>query len=29
VQIRVKRSVLEEMSGTIQRLLVRSTRYTR
>ena len=28
VQIRVKRSVLEEMSGTIQRLLVRSTRYT-
>ena len=29
VQIRVKRSVLEEMSGTIQRLLIRSTRYTR
>jgi hypothetical protein len=29
VQVRVKRSVLEEMSGTIQRLLVRSTRYTR
>ena len=29
VQIRVKRSVLDEMSGTIQRLLVRSTRYTR
>ena len=29
VQVRVKRSVLEEMSGTIQRLLARSTRYPR
>jgi len=29
VQVRVKRSVLEELSGTLQRLLARSTRYTR
>ena len=29
VQVRVKRSVLEEMSGTLKRLLARSTRYTR
>jgi hypothetical protein len=29
VRVRVKRSVLEEMSGTLQRLLARSTRYTR
>jgi hypothetical protein len=29
VQIRVKRSVLEELSGTLKRLLARSTRYTR
>lgn len=28
VQVRVKRSVLEELSGTIARLLARSTRYT-
>jgi len=28
VQVRVKRSVLEEMSGTLKRLLARSTRYT-
>lgn len=28
VQVRVKRSVLEELSGTITRLLARSTRYT-
>ena len=29
VRVRVKRSVLEEMSGTLKRLLARSTRYTR
>ncbi len=29
VCVRVKRSVLEEMSVTLQRLLARSTRYTR
>jgi hypothetical protein len=29
VQVRVKRSVLEELSGTLQRTLARSTRYTR
>jgi hypothetical protein len=29
VRGRVKRSVLEEMSATLQRLLVRSIRYTR
>jgi hypothetical protein len=29
VRVRVKRSVLEEMSRTLQRLLERSTRYTR
>ena len=28
VQIRVKRTVLEELSGTLKRLLARSTRYT-
>jgi hypothetical protein len=29
VQIRIKRSVLEELAGTLKRLLARSTRYTR
>jgi hypothetical protein len=29
VTVRVKRSVLEEMSGTLQRLLARSTQYRR
>lgn len=29
VTVRVKRSMLEEMSTTLQRLLARSTRYTR
>lgn len=29
VRVRVKRSVLEEMSATLQRLLARSMRYTR
>lgn len=29
VTVRVKRSVLEEVSTTLQRLLARSTRYTR
>jgi hypothetical protein len=29
VGVRVKRSVLEEMATTLQRLLTRSTRYTR
>jgi len=29
VRVRVKRSVLEEMATTLQRLLTRSTRYTR
>lgn len=29
VQVRIKRSVLEELSRTLQRLLTRSTRYTR
>ena len=29
VEVRVKRSVLEELSGTLQRVLARSTRYTR
>ena len=29
VRIRVKRTVLEEMSATLQRVLARSTRYTR
>ena len=29
VRVRVKRSVLEEMAGTLQRLLARSVRYTR
>lgn len=29
VRLRVKRSVLEEVSVTLQRLLARSTRYTR
>jgi len=29
VQVRVKRSVLEEMSGVLQRVLTRSTKYTR
>ncbi len=28
VQVRIKRSVLEELSGTLKRLLARSTRYT-
>ncbi len=29
VRVRVKRSVLEEMAGTLQRLLARSVRYRR
>jgi hypothetical protein len=29
VQVRVKRSVLEELSGTLRRVLTRSTRYSR
>ena len=29
IRVRVKRSIVEEMSVTLQRLLARSTRYTR
>lgn len=29
VQVRIKRTVLEELSDTLKRLLARSTRYTR
>ena len=29
VRVRVKRGILEEMSATLQRVLARSTRYTR